>query len=419
MTAPFMIPPPLPGKGASRQEYDQYNAMVNDLNNRYKNTRGFTPYQTVQYVAPRPVAKMTRADLPPPRGMARRAEGGSITKMAGGGMNPGKPKPQQPRRFGQPDMQRPQPKLRPAPVPPQVTSPPPPPPGPDPSMGWSKEYDSPPPQVTSPPMVPVSPPDPYRYGVPEGPGFTPTRVTSPMENFNYYEQIRAENGLPSNSPIRTTTLDINSDSTGQPGIINQYSGKVMPVNVQASQLMAGAANAAKNGYMGLTGNAAAQAYMQAMQSPPMPPMAPSGGIPDETGFMSPEMRLARQQQMQAMPAGTKAMAKGGKIATKNWEGSKKDEAQDKKLAKKHGMSMKKWEKSSMDKKHDTQKSMKGLKKGGVSAYAKGGGIESKGKTKGKTVKMNCGGMGYKAGGAISSKKADGIASRGRTKCKIC
>ena len=102
-----------------------------------------------------------------------------------------------------------------------------------------------------------------------------------------------------------------------------------------------------------------------------------------------------------------------------WEGSKKDEAQDKKLAKKHGMSMSKWEKSSMDAKHDRQKSMKGLKKGGVSSYAKGGGIESKGKTKGKQVKMCGGGMkGYAGGGVISAKKADGIASKGRTKCKI-
>lgn len=47
-----------------------------------------------------------------------------------------------------------------------------------------------------------------------------------------------------------------------------------------------------------------------------------------------------------------------------WEGSKKDESQDKKLAKKHNMSMSAWEKSSMDKKHDKQKSAKGLKKGG-------------------------------------------------------
>ena len=49
----------------------------------------------------------------------------------------------------------------------------------------------------------------------------------------------------------------------------------------------------------------------------------------------------------------------------SWEGSKEDVRQDKKLAKKHKMSFSDWEKSSMDKKHDKQKSMKGLKKGGV------------------------------------------------------
>jgi hypothetical protein len=53
--------------------------------------------------------------------------------------------------------------------------------------------------------------------------------------------------------------------------------------------------------------------------------------------------------------------KGGKVT---WEGSKEDEAQDKKLAKKHHMSMAAWEKSDLDKKHDRQKSMKGLKDGG-------------------------------------------------------
>jgi hypothetical protein len=47
-----------------------------------------------------------------------------------------------------------------------------------------------------------------------------------------------------------------------------------------------------------------------------------------------------------------------------WEGSAKDESQDKKLAKKYGMSMADWEKSKMDKKHDTQHSAKGLKNGG-------------------------------------------------------
>ena len=45
------------------------------------------------------------------------------------------------------------------------------------------------------------------------------------------------------------------------------------------------------------------------------------------------------------------------------------------------------------------------------AYAKGGGIESKGKTSVKMVRMASGGM--------VGARADGIASRGKTKCKIC
>ena len=44
-------------------------------------------------------------------------------------------------------------------------------------------------------------------------------------------------------------------------------------------------------------------------------------------------------------------------------------------------------------------------------YAKGGGIESKGKTVGSVIKMA-------SGGSVSSR-ADGIASRGKTNCKIC
>ena len=43
-----------------------------------------------------------------------------------------------------------------------------------------------------------------------------------------------------------------------------------------------------------------------------------------------------------------------KMTEKQFEGSKKDLVQDKKLAKKHGMSFDAWEKSSMDVKHDKQ-----------------------------------------------------------------
>lgn len=57
--------------------------------------------------------------------------------------------------------------------------------------------------------------------------------------------------------------------------------------------------------------------------------------------------------------------KGGKVSHMEWEHSKADLEQDKKLAKKHGMSMEKWEKSALDKKHDEQQSTEGLKKGGV------------------------------------------------------
>ena len=70
------------------------------------------------------------------------------------------------------------------------------------------------------------------------------------------------------------------------------------------------------------------------------------------------------------------MKKGGKVEA--FEGSAKDMAQDKKLAKKYGMTKKAYEKSSIDAKHDKQRSMKGLKKGGVTCggMAMGGGVST-------------------------------------------
>lgn len=71
---------------------------------------------------------------------------------------------------------------------------------------------------------------------------------------------------------------------------------------------------------------------------------------------------------------TQPYKKGGKISEMEWEHSKADLEQDKKLAKKHGMSMEKWEKSALDKKHDEQQSTEGLKKGGRAKRASGGSL---------------------------------------------
>jgi hypothetical protein len=55
--------------------------------------------------------------------------------------------------------------------------------------------------------------------------------------------------------------------------------------------------------------------------------------------------------------------------------------------------------------------MNKMNMGGMSSYAKGGGIESRGKTKGTMVRMA-------TGGSVSSasRRADGIAQRGKTRC---
>jgi hypothetical protein len=56
--------------------------------------------------------------------------------------------------------------------------------------------------------------------------------------------------------------------------------------------------------------------------------------------------------------------------------------------------------------------MKKMNMGGMAKYAKGGGIESHGKTKGTIIRMA-------SGGSVSSasRRADGIAQRGKTKLK--
>jgi hypothetical protein len=101
-----------------------------------------------------------------------------------------------------------------------------------------------------------------------------------------------------------------------------------------------------------------------------------------------------------------------------WEGSAKDEAQDKKLAKKYGMSMESWEKSKMDKKHDTQHSAKGLNKGGRTGKSLGGVLKDVGKYGALGIAANevaknpsllMGGLGALAYKAFDKKK-DGAAA---------
>jgi len=86
-----------------------------------------------------------------------------------------------------------------------------------------------------------------------------------------------------------------------------------------------------------------------------------------------------------------------KMTEKEWEGSAKDLAQDKKLAKKHNMTFAKWESSKMDEKHDKQQSMKGLKMGGK--------VNNIGAGKAMPASNKMGPLGLKKGGSVKESMA--------------
>lgn len=83
-----------------------------------------------------------------------------------------------------------------------------------------------------------------------------------------------------------------------------------------------------------------------------------------------------------------------------WEGSKKDVAQDTKLAKARGMTKGEWESSSDDERHDTQKSAKGLRGGGIAARGMGAAYKE-----GGSVCMAGGGMVTPVGTGMARSKS--------------
>ena len=95
-------------------------------------------------------------------------------------------------------------------------------------------------------------------------------------------------------------------------------------------------------------------------------------MPDKGPTKQEVESINRKQRYSVEDLAAPGRAKGGKVSEMEWEHSKTDLAQDRKLAKKHGMSLEKWEKSALDKKHDKQQSAEGLKTGGRTKRGSGG-----------------------------------------------
>lgn len=134
------------------------------------------------------------------------------------------------------------------------------------------------------------------------------------------------------------------------------------------------------------------------------PMMQPGASPLDVNKIVPTAGIYGAQNGPAGQRGLIALKKGGKVSHMEWEHSKHDLREDRKLAKKHGMTLEHWEKSKLDEKHDKQQSMKGLKRGGKAGMSLDGELQgtrptgdrlarkSGGRSKGKTdIHINIGG----------------------------
>jgi hypothetical protein len=138
-----------------------------------------------------------------------------------------------------------------------------------------------------------------------------------------------------------------------------------------------------------------------------------GGMPYEGGVNPNMPQGSGMSKIRSYLTG--GFKKGGKVSKEEWEHSKADLAQDKKLAKKYGMSLEAWEKSKKDEKHDTQQSAKGLKRGGMAAEHKSMKDDiAKLKKKigfgssGMTAEANAGMAGMKKGGRTKKMMGGGM-----------